>query len=45
MENANEAKINKYEERLRIAMLRSVVSALDELLAPELNLRITWDRY
>ena len=36
MEIANEAIILKYEERLRIAMLRSEVSALDELLAPEL---------
>jgi len=36
MEDANEAKILKYEERLRKAMLRSDVSALDQLLAPEL---------
>ena len=36
MENANEGEILKYEERLRKAMLRSDISALDQLLAPEL---------
>ncbi len=36
MNNSIETEIIKYEARLRQAMLRSDVKALDELLAPEL---------
>jgi phosphoribosylformylglycinamidine (FGAM) synthase-like enzyme len=36
MSNPIEAQIAESEERLRLAMLRSDVNALNELLAPEL---------